>query len=55
MTGHHHIAVLAMLAVTAPAVADDFAPPAFRGSPLSVEMEWEWASPPANWLFDVRR
>ncbi|MBZ0267292.1 hypothetical protein K8I85_03990, partial [bacterium] len=32
----------ALLVLAAPAVADDFNPPAFRGDPLTVQVEWEF-------------
>lgn len=31
--------------------ADDFAPPFFRGEPLSVTTAWEFFTPPTNWWF----
>ena len=31
--------------------ADDFYPPEWRGGPLSVEAEWDFDSPPANWYY----
>lgn len=46
------IAILAALGCAAtPAPADDFAPPSYRGAPLSVEAEWEWAQPPSDFFF----
>jgi hypothetical protein len=47
-------AVLLVLALglgAADAPADDFAPPWYRGYPLSVEAEWEFAAAPSNWYF----
>jgi len=48
-------AAVAACAVTAgsfsAAMADDLNPPPWRGGPLSVYAEWDWAQPPANWLF----
>ncbi len=33
------------------ALADDFAPPAYRGGSLSVMAEWEFMTPPTDWYF----
>ncbi|MFG0244264.1 MAG: MYXO-CTERM sorting domain-containing protein [Phycisphaerales bacterium JB054] len=42
------ITIAAMIAAglaTTPALADDFAPPGYRGDPLSVQAEWEFSRP----------
>ncbi|GMV25535.1 MAG: hypothetical protein AMXMBFR58_15660 [Phycisphaerae bacterium] len=45
------IAALVAGGVQSAATADDFAPPPYRGAPLSVYAEWEFAMPPTNWYF----
>jgi len=35
----------------APAPADDWSPPPWRGQPLSVRAEWEFSGPPSNWYY----
>lgn len=45
------LALVAAAAMTSAALADDFAPPWFRGEQLSIQAEWEWASPPADLFF----
>lgn len=48
-------AVCVVLACAGPVLADDFAPPPWRGGPLSSMAEWEFATPPlpADWHYIV--
>ena len=45
------VAGLAVIATPFTASADDFAPPPWRGEPLSAVAEWEFLTPPQNWFF----
>lgn len=46
------LAMLCLVVLGGSAAGDDFYPPDFRGLPLSVEAEWDFMSPPANW-YDI--
>ena len=46
------VGLAGLFAFTAPSRADDFAPPSYRGQPLSTSSSWEFLQPPAN-FFDI--
>ncbi len=50
-TNHFMVALAAATVVAAPCFADDFAPPWYRGQPLSVQAAWEFNQPVTG--FDI--
>ncbi|MBX3390391.1 MAG: hypothetical protein KF691_13155 [Phycisphaeraceae bacterium] len=50
MNRHLASALVGVATLAATAFADDFAPPPYRGGPLSVYARWEFPSEPTNWL-----